>query len=135
MERELEKLPDEKYKNMDPGIRPVVRWLRDLGFDTRGSGDGKIRGCECDRNEPHVVIICDEQFGHEETRRLETALIARDVRIFAPMQDQDGQEWPESVDLEESYSPRGGGSYSMISLTGPGLVHFWKPAVELLVVS
>lgn len=51
--------PDE----LDPGIRRLVLWLRELGFETTDSGDGKTKFEQgwtegCALAFPHVAIVC-----------------------------------------------------------------------------
>jgi len=43
--------------DLDPGVRDLVVWLRDLGFDTTDSGDGsKVDTMECAVPFPMVAI-------------------------------------------------------------------------------
>lgn len=43
-------------ESLNPGIRVTVRRLRELGFDTIDSGDGKTHEFECDQDMPYVHI-------------------------------------------------------------------------------
>ena len=43
------------YDTLNPGIREVVRRLREAGFQTCDSGDGSTRQFECDPGAPDVT--------------------------------------------------------------------------------
>jgi hypothetical protein len=53
------------YEQIDPGVRKLVRWLNELGFETTDSGDGYSKsnlGYEDEDflNFPHVAILCSK---------------------------------------------------------------------------
>ena len=49
------------YEQVDPGIRDVVRTLRDAGFDTTDSGDGsKAATMSCAVPWPMVAAVVDD---------------------------------------------------------------------------
>lgn len=69
----VDPLPPEVFADLDPGVRETVRWLRERGFETVDSGDGRSKfqpdspyyvGGDYDRDhecavseEPHVAIL------------------------------------------------------------------------------
>lgn len=46
------------YEQLDPGVRKMVRWLRENGFETTDSGDGETKSDEARAfgDIPHVCI-------------------------------------------------------------------------------
>ncbi len=49
-------MSDINYKDLDPGIREVVKYLHELGYDTTDSGDGVSKpDMACAIDQPHVV--------------------------------------------------------------------------------
>lgn len=59
------------YSEMDPGIREVVRRLREAGFNTCDSGDGRSKpDNERALDEPHVFALCKPEDIILESRRL-----------------------------------------------------------------
>lgn len=44
--------------SINPGIRRVVEFLNNAGFETCDSGDGKTHDHACDRPHPYVVVTC-----------------------------------------------------------------------------
>lgn len=52
--------PSVNYDEIDSGVRQLVRYLRERGFDTCDSGDGSKAGTMgCARTEPHVTVRAD----------------------------------------------------------------------------
>lgn len=73
---------EPNYEEMNPGIRQTVKWLRELGFETTDSGDGKTGDCECDHPYPYVAMTV----GHPlhliiETDRLVVELQKLGIKI------------------------------------------------------
>jgi hypothetical protein len=96
---------DLNYSNLDPGIRDVVRLLRERGFNTTDSGDGVSKVAKHGPMDgvlpfPHVVALLDEETMISETKRL--GRLALEI----------GSEWH----VEMSWSP-GGPAVAM--LIGP----------------
>lgn len=60
------------YEELSPGVRGIVRALREQGFETCDSGDGTnlAEGMECAIEEPHVFMTTTREKGIEETERL-----------------------------------------------------------------
>lgn len=58
--RSVERLPDDVVKQLDPGIRNLVVYLRALGFETTDSGDGYSKPAD-ERvfHTPHVAMRCE----------------------------------------------------------------------------
>lgn len=87
------------YEQLDPGIRDLVRRLREAGFDTTDSGDGVSKPPEWYQPDergiteafdfPHVVCKTEPHLLFAESRRLLALL---------------GDEW----DVEANYHPRHG---------------------------
>lgn len=48
------------YTTLNPGIRKVVQFLRENGFDTCDSGDGVTHEHACDLDRPYVHILVQE---------------------------------------------------------------------------
>lgn len=67
-------LEEINYEELNPGIRQTVRWLRQLGFDTTDSGDGKTHEHECDRDCAYVTIRVDPENMAAECKRLSREL-------------------------------------------------------------
>ena len=103
------------YDDLDPGIREVVRWLNDNGFDTNDSGDGKAKfnedgtplpdwaspedqGYDCVIPHPHVVMSCPVENLGPECDRLRDLLLAAGVDIGA--QGPDGE-----ATIQGTYDP------------------------------
>lgn len=47
-------MADFDYEAINPGVRRLVRFLREHGFETCDSGDGVTREFECDPGFPYV---------------------------------------------------------------------------------
>lgn len=81
--------------NLDPGIRATVLWLRERGFKTCDSGDGKSKieagynepgdeECVCDALPvPHVIMNTTPEAMVTEARRLADALREAGVELDA----------------------------------------------------
>lgn len=69
-------LPPIDFAALNPGVRRLVRVLREAGFDTCDSGDGATHDHECDRSYPYVVIRVRPAEMAEEARRLRKVLRA-----------------------------------------------------------
>jgi hypothetical protein len=46
--------------DLNPGIRNLVAWLNERGYETCDSGDGQTHDFACDRTYPYVVIQIEE---------------------------------------------------------------------------
>lgn len=104
------------YDELDPGIRDVVRLLREAGFETTDSGDGvsKPKDDMCVLEYPHVFAMTDPAHMVPEADRLAALL---------------GPEW----DVDVSYSPRN--SKAILSAAKMDPVAIWnarakEPVVE-----
>jgi hypothetical protein len=50
------------YSEIDPGVRRLVRWLNELGFETTDSGDGVSKpDMECALAVPNVAIVMGDK--------------------------------------------------------------------------
>ncbi len=94
------------YDDLDPGIRELVRWLNDNGFETTDSGDGKSKfkvedpPC-CAVSFPNVAIRVDVE-----------NLIAETDRLFGLLKDKGcapvpakEEEVAGEVNLQSFYDP------------------------------
>lgn len=75
------------YEELTPGIRNVVRWLRDNGFETTDSGDGITNvalGMEGALDCPHVFMVAaDPITAITECKRLHALLLDRGLAAEA----------------------------------------------------
>lgn len=55
-------LTGEDLDNLNPGVRRLVAFLREQGFETVNSGDGATHLCTCDLEFPYVSI----QINHDQ---------------------------------------------------------------------
>lgn len=69
------------YEKLNPGIRKTVKLLRDNGFDTRDSGDGKTHEFECDQPFAYVNILTEPSKMVQEADRLKALLETHGVEI------------------------------------------------------
>ena len=80
-------MTDINYRALDPGIRGLVRWLRDRGFNTTDSGDGvskfaKLGDDACALRFPHVFMtVARPEWLCPEAGRLSTLLADAGVRL------------------------------------------------------
>jgi hypothetical protein len=72
------------YDDLDPGIRNVVRWLFDNGFNPTDSGDGVSKG-DAGLDYPHVFMVAH---GHleAEVERLDAFLRDRGIKVEGSVQ-------------------------------------------------
>jgi len=94
---------------LDPGVRMLVSLLRQHGFETTDSGDGKSKAEGLDV--PHVHIACHAQLMVFEADRLYRVLSMHGVTI-QPL------DKPESPCIQASYDPAAVDSTGVISLFG-----------------
>lgn len=87
------------YAQLNPGIRRVVAFLRDHGFDTRDSGDGETHEHACDQDVPYVFIAVEPDDLVAEARRLRKLLLKAGV-VTHPL-DEDGT----LACIEATYNP------------------------------
>jgi hypothetical protein len=99
------------YSELDPGIRDVVRVMREAGFDTTDSGDGvsKPKDGMCVLEYPHVFAMTEPARMVSEADRLVALL---------------GPEW----DVDVSYSPRDGKAILSAAKMDP--VAIWNARAE-----
>ena len=64
----------EAKVEVNPGIRKIVEWLNDHGFNTCDSGDGKTHDFECDQNVPYVHMQVPDYAMVSESKRLASLL-------------------------------------------------------------
>lgn len=87
------------YEELTPGIRQVVRWLRENGFETTDSGDGITNvalGMEGALDVPHVFMVAvNPAAGIDECNRLHALLLAHGLM-------------PESGTIQLMYDPSDG---------------------------
>jgi len=94
------------YNTLNPGIRRLVRWLNDHGFETCDSGDGETHECTCDREYAYVVMTVKDPFNLiDETLRLTRLVSGLGVPI-APITG-DGTV----VSIQASYDPAQASSF------------------------
>jgi hypothetical protein len=74
---------DVDYGELDEGIRELVRLLREVGFDTTDSGDGKKTDMECAMPCPNVACVTRPSNLVDESRRMVRVLAAHGVRVEA----------------------------------------------------
>lgn len=94
---------------LNPGIIKTVKLLRELGYDTRDSGDGVTGHCECDVPYPYVHILVEERndlimLSLKLRNELEQRLgkeIWKDERVY---KDGDGV-FTAAPTVEASYCP------------------------------
>jgi hypothetical protein len=79
-------MEDFNYHQLDPGVRRLVRWLRNLGFVTTDSGDGYTKLMENSNDPdvleyPHVfmIVACEQMY--QEAARLVAALHTLGIEI------------------------------------------------------
>jgi hypothetical protein len=92
---QMEPLDDD----INPGIIKTVLWLREHGFNTVNSGDGKTHLCECDADYPYVTILAKPSFMYSETQRLYELL--RSIGIETGYMNEDGS----GLAIECNYNP------------------------------
>jgi hypothetical protein len=109
------------YDELDPGIRQVVRWLNDNGFDTTDSGDGKTKfvaenPMECAQPFPNVAIETTPATLVSQCDRLAALLREKGIEV-RPM-GWDGPEEPGLVNFQGFYDPSISTDKAYIALTG-----------------
>lgn len=85
---------DLDYNQLDMGIRKVVRWLREQGFETTDSGDGESKSDGARVFDmPHVAIRCTRKDLITEADRLEDLILTHLRGIY------------EEIHIEATYDP------------------------------
>lgn len=104
------------YSELDPGIRDVVRVMREAGFDTTDSGDGvsKPKDDMCVLEYPHVFAVTEPARMVPEADRLAALL---------------GPEW----DVDVSYSPRSGKAFLAAAKMDPVAIYNARATKEPVV--
>lgn len=88
-------------KNLCPGIRRTVEWLRPHKFETTDSGDGvSNEGMEGALPYPNVFMTAPAFILIRESRRLRVLLEERGIDV-APLRAED----PQPPHIEVSYDP------------------------------
>jgi len=78
----IQPLSEQHLATLNPGIRHTVQKLREWGFDTRDSGDGKTHEFDCDLPVPFVHIsVADPACLHLDMRALMNLLDAEGVPV------------------------------------------------------
>lgn len=95
---------------IDPGVRMLVSLLRQHGFETTDSGDGKTKGDD-GLDVPHVHMTCHAQLMAFEADRLHRVLSLHGVTV-QPIDD------PKSPCIQATYDPAAVDSTGVISLFG-----------------
>lgn len=96
------------YSELDPGIRDLVKELREkYGMDTCDSGDG-VSKPESDRvfHERHVFVQTTEEAMHRDTKRLALNYPGAWVELsWAPGQVPNILILPDGITPPEGYGP------------------------------
>lgn len=112
----------EKQKNydpyadpeMNPGIVRTVAWLREKGYATIDSGDGRTGNCECDEPYPyvHIAIIDTSDLAQDaETLKVELDRLGHGPELWTSVWSTgEGDELgnpPETfpAEIQLTYSP------------------------------
>lgn len=116
-------LSHDEYAALDPGIRLVVTWLRDHGYNTTDSGDGVSKAeliAEGEAlDEPHVFMTCPPATMVLEADRLYSLL------------ERFGSGLDMSSRIEASYSPDDGiGVIGLFGVTSDSLIAATRPSSE-----
>ncbi len=82
---------------LNPGIVKTVALLREWGYDTCDSGDGKTHDFECDRDCAYVVMVVHNQY--------ELVAQANILRAMLCDRGVDLQQQPTMPFLQASYCP------------------------------
>jgi len=87
-----------------PGIRRIVLWLRDLGYDTTDSGDGvSNEEMECAMDIPNVHMACTPQNLLERADELHQQLALRGITT--------GDDPWAGACIQATYNPADKGAY------------------------
>lgn len=110
-------LTPEEIDALNPGIRSTVLKLREWGFDTVDSGDGKTHEHGCDMPCPYVHIRVGSHCLVEATDSLYFQLAHHAGIDFSnpPNPQEDPEAWAKHPSIEASYSPVDG--HAFITLT------------------
>lgn len=96
---------EPNYDEMNPGIRQTVKWLRDNGFQTTDSGDGKTGDCECDHPYPYVAMtVTNPDRLISETLRLVDLLNDQGITIEAMTEENVTPVVQASYDAGDGYA-------------------------------
>lgn len=88
----------------NPGIRNLLAWLWEQGFDTCDSGDGETRQYDCDQPFPFIAVrvSCPENL-IQETRRLVSLFKERGHE--AQVLETPGESLEGKLVIEANFSP------------------------------
>lgn len=102
--------PRKEIPDLNPGIVETVYWLRDQGFDTCDSGDGKTHLMEGDANIPYVAIrVRPEQLVSESHRLFDLVrvqLLKAGINLLEEMSFTGSLDQPLRPYVEASYHPQ-----------------------------
>lgn len=104
--------PTPDFFSINPGVRKLVALLREHGFNTCDSGDGKTHDFACDREYPYVVCAVTPDTLVAEAHRLVEVLRAKGVQL-APL-TVDGHT--RGGDVQAYYGPLDG--FAHVEVTG-----------------
>lgn len=96
----VEPLTQEQLDQVNPGIRNTVKTLREWGYRTCDSGDGKTHDHACDLDVPYVHIIVSPEHLFSETNRLVEKLKDFGIEIQPYHPDE-----PNAQNLHSAYLP------------------------------
>jgi len=103
---------------LSPGIKELVLWLNEQGFETTDSGDGTnaAAGMECAVEYPMVVMVVDKP-GRlvDEAQRLYKALRGRGIQFDHAKRGYTSDDticWPQ---IQASYDPADGTAVILLS--------------------
>lgn len=91
------------YEQIDSGVRRLVRWLNEHGYETPDSGDGVSGGLD----EPYVVLRSTRSTMVDDADRLAADLASAGVVIGHPV---------EGAFIQATYCP--GDGYALLTLWG-----------------
>jgi hypothetical protein len=69
------------YESLDEGVREVVAFLREKGFNTTDSGDGTKTDMDCALPYPHVFIFVEENYLTLDADTLLNVLVQAGVEV------------------------------------------------------
>jgi hypothetical protein len=101
----MDRSPGKKefdYESLNPGIRSLVKWFHEKGFETTDSGDGQTHEQPCDRDHPYIVVRVQDPH----------RLIQETQRVFQCLGDLATKE---GVLVQGNYSPSDGMAFVDIS--------------------
>ena len=98
-------MTEAEIEALDPGIRDVVVFLREHGFDTFDSGDGVSK-------EPDAIYI---PYPHVFMRVAPEQIVDESKRLYALLPLIPGGPW----EVEGSYAPKDGNAFVLLTSSPP----------------